>query len=295
MNCDNFQQQLDELDGHSIPENLQAHADSCAACSDALSAYRTFTLGVQVLKAYPKPPDLHTSIMKKVRGHPQKNVEPFWKTLIKFISPNTAFKASIAYGLAGCLIFVLCSKILQNSPSGKQPIAQPILSQPWELTLLKGTISGTKKPLTLGEQTSLAPGANLQCSPEGEAILRLAMRATIRVRNGKVTLKQAGFVLSEGEAFIEVQKALPDQPFTVTTPLAEVQVIGTRFTLNLCNDILKVRVDCGRVMVRAQGKSKILSAGSFCRVTSQGFPSTDPATGASSTKVPYDRVNTPEE
>lgn len=67
----------------------------------------------------------------------------------------------------------------------------------------------------------------------------------------------------EGEAFFEVQKG---RTFTVKTAHGEIQVLGTKFNVNSCDEFFEVVCYEGKVKVSNNSKSTILTYGKAIRI-----------------------------
>ena len=80
----------------------------------------------------------------------------------------------------------------------------------------------------------------------------------------------------EGEAFFEVQKG---SSFTVTTPLGNVKVLGTKFNVTSFSDYFEVICYEGKVRVEVNHKATILTKGEsvrFCNATFENWADETP-------------------
>jgi ferric-dicitrate binding protein FerR (iron transport regulator) len=119
------------------------------------------------------------------------------------------------------------------------------------------------RPLSAGE--TLQPGAKLRTADGGTLKLKLPGGSDVEMRAGtELTLGgKARLTLSSGEIRAEVAARPEDDPLTVTTPDAEVRVLGTVFRLGAWSQGSCLRVISGRVSLRrlADGQTVEVAGG----------------------------------
>ena len=71
------------------------------------------------------------------------------------------------------------------------------------------------------------------------------------------------YISLSGEAYFKVTPA--DMPFTVSTELGEIEVLGTKFNVNSSEDELEVEVESGRVELTSGNEKRALTRGQRAR------------------------------
>lgn len=105
---------------------------------------------------------------------------------------------------------------------------------------------------------ALPDGTTLRLAPDGHLTVAVNPGVAAHVNGGQLT--------------VEAAKQIPGSPLVVTTPFADVSVLGTRFTISVEDQRSTVQVDHGRVRVAAPGRDPVeIGAGEFAEAT-QGNP-----------------------
>jgi hypothetical protein len=179
-----------------------------------------------------------------------------------------------AYAGGVALAVAASAALLLRAPQRAVALASPVVvavGQPTGSGVRLLTSTGSE-PLLSG--SPLPPGGRLVADANGGAALHLSTGTEIAIEhNANLTFNDAGpteqFVLSEGSIHAHVAKLAAGQRFIVSTPDAEVEVRGTRFTVGIVDadascgagTRTRVAVSEGVVEVRSGGLSSFVHPG----------------------------------
>lgn len=254
MNCQEFRNHLDSLDTPTDHGALREHAKTCPDCQALLRADRRVGGSLTVIDRATPAVDLTPRIMAAIAREPAPrdgSDSPF-ERLMQILFPDTLVKKSLALAFSVLILAILAHEtVLRPTP----PAAEPV----WKMALLAfdpaqvpASWAAHPASIVLPRGQTVKPGAGSRVA------LTLPGRARAEIADGEFVPHAAGFRLSSGRADVQVEKTSPLTPFTIGTPLAEVAVIGTRFTLDLSATALQVAVSEGRVrVVHAVGRREV--------------------------------------
>lgn len=164
------------------------------------------------------------------------------------------------------------------APARENPPAPPPSTESRSVvaTLERGTLKAGSRNLRAG-QTVFA-GESLS-APSSDAALRLEDGTLLEPAPGAAIaeLRRRAVLLTEGSLRASVVRA-PAAPFILTTPHAEVRVLGTLFVVSVAPDATRVEVEEGRVRVRRlpDGPAADVAAGQVASAGRSGAPSVRP-------------------
>ncbi len=163
--------------------------------------------------------------------------------------------------------------------AARKPARPPLL--PWLLTAAVATAavalwlrSTEPEPVPQAPAvTTLAQGATIEAGGELPSGARIEVEGRVEV--AEATAQRTRLRLAQGRVFSRVPKLAPGEAYVVDTPLAQVSVKGTRFSVERLGEAVEVQVEEGLVEVapRDGRPARLLPAGKRWRVeplTSQG-------------------------
>lgn len=216
------------------PAELSAfteHAKTCDACAPILAQLDGAVRTLREDEVPPLAPAKRVALLSAIEAKAAARPSP-----LRWAAPIVA--------VAMVVIAVLSFRLPE--PSRPDP----------DLHVLIGPVVGHAGPLSAGDAIEgavrAAPGARISYRGAELSVIAAA----------ELTFPLEAVELTRGQVTFEVAPRKPQDRFAVDTPLARIEVVGTRFTLGVTEEQTKVAVEEGRVRVLPRfGASQMLDAG----------------------------------
>jgi len=267
MDCQEFKNRLETIDTLSVPAELKEHGRNCVTCKKVLDTQERMTLGLKINRYAVQSPDLTARIMEKI-SH-QKPEEADSKSLFEriatWIAPNTPLKSLLFYGTAGILIFALCHAIIDRGGELRALRQQ----HSWRLVSSEGLVHG----IATGSIAPIPSGTRIECDPGAAASLAFGNRFRVSLHEAHVTLASGQIDIVTGVVEADITHIPTGHPIFIRTPHAEVEDIGTRFTVSVKNGSSAIVLHEGRLKVTATSNHQTRAMNPQDRVVigSKGF------------------------
>jgi hypothetical protein len=231
---------------------IEAHLASCAACREEAASFRGLDCALRrAFCAHPFDRALARRIAEKAIGGGARIVRrPIFERLRIALPLAAAAALLVAAGLA------IRSGVLREKGAGgarDAAIAWVRLGATGRVRVAQGAGIGAASYVVPGTEFVLRAGDRVLADGAGaEVVFRDGSRALLRA-DTQVELREAGLALAgPGEVYCEVAKQAPGRRFTVETPMAKAEVIGTRFGVRVESGVFSATVLDGRVRVVPQ-------------------------------------------
>jgi hypothetical protein len=287
MNCSTFRDGLNQSDGSTLSADMVEHAANCPACKTVLAGEERISRGMAVLRKTPVPAALRKNIMNRVAQEPapQGRWNPFF-LLVDLFRITSPMKAVLVYSLSGLVIFGLCYRILISAGDRRQ---QQLSAPIWEMTLSRGSAQFPGGEAVPGRLFRIESDQEITLSPTAEAHLTYPGRSEIRLSAARFQVAADRLSLFSGAAHVKVFPALQPtasqfsgdsgvKEFKVLTPLGEITVLGTEFSVILSDQGLQVNVITGKIRIVSEAATRVLETGQVAVIRPPGETISRPAT-----------------
>lgn len=296
MDCKEFKNSLEAADSLAISAELKEHGSSCASCKRLLEAQKRMSLGLEINRRAVSPPDLTSRIMQRIAHQKAETSDStsWFEQIFTLLTPNTPLKSSLFSVAAGVVLVTLCYTVIDRG-SELQSLRQ---KHSWRMVSSEGRISG----ITAGSKdVDIAFGTRIECQAGANARVELGDRFRVSLHEARAVLASGQIHLESGSVEADITHAANELPFLIRTPHADIEDIGTRFTVTVMNGSSSVQLHSGRLKVTALGthQSREMNPPERLTISPDGFEhhktsvSPDPATY--STSPDFRRIQSPDE
>jgi len=261
---------LEELD-----EAHLAHAESCLGCGDRLARRRALTVLTQrARRAFEAEGDLPPSTWVRVRAGVDRAARPRW------FGPGRAAWALGAVAAAAAAALLLSHLVWSDpAPQGEVAAVERGLAPLPAPVGVPSATTPSPAPAEDGLATAPAPPTadprgvgEVLVTDEDPLTVRAFDRHTLALAPGtRVELvawapDRVSIALTRGTLTVEVVRATAGEVFEVHARDVLIEVVGTRFTVELGDEHVRVEVERGRLRVAHDGLETTVDAGGELRL-----------------------------